>query len=65
VLITGIDPEPIEEGLVRVYVGPRYLWRFVLVDLATAEDLRRQWGGDQHLYADLAEDAVVYQGEKP
>lgn len=66
VLITGIEdePDPEEAGLFRVYVGPRYLYRYVLVDAATADDLRRQWGWG-HLFTDLAETSVVYQAPIP
>jgi hypothetical protein len=45
VLITGVEDDPTEPDLLRVYIGPRYEWRYVLVgDPAEQEKVRRAWG---------------------
>lgn len=35
VLLTGMEPDPEEADMDRVYVGPRYNWRYVLVKRGT------------------------------
>ncbi len=61
VLITGgPDPDPENPGLFRVYVGPRYRWRYVLVGEDGAAEVRRA-GNGQHVVTVLPDDAVLYE----
>ena len=60
VLITGIDVDPDEPDMTRVYVGHRSDWKYVLVDADTARMLRSEYGSCMHLTTVLDRDAVIY-----
>lgn len=47
-LIVGVEQDPDEPDLTRVYVGARYLCRYVLVSGDDAERAKRAWGSSQH-----------------
>lgn len=49
VLVTGVEPDPDEEGLTRVYVGARYEWNYVLVAEPDATRIRQAFGSCHHL----------------
>lgn len=50
-LIVGVEDDPDEPGLLRVYIQARSLWRYVLVsDPAEQERVRRAWGSSRHLF---------------
>ena len=57
-LITGVEADPL--GGTRVYVGPRWKWRYILVEGDDAQRVRRAWDNTtQHLFFDLPIDAEV------
>lgn len=62
VLITGVEDDPDEPGLLRVYVGARGGWNYVLVsDPADQESIRSAWGSTaKHLTTRLDPDAPIY-----
>lgn len=65
-LIVGIEDDPDEPELLRVYVGHRGAWTFVLVsDPADQEAVRREWSDTtcHVLYANLPADAPIYVDE--
>ena len=46
VIVTGLEPDDEDPDLLRVYIGPRYHWRYVLVEDEDAkQQLRGAWGG--------------------
>ncbi len=74
-LISGIEPHEkdvgehaedrdgnvIEKEMWRVFVGPRALWKYVLVDFSLAQQVYHAFQGSSRMYAPLADDVEVYQ----
>jgi len=60
VMVTGIEDDPDEYGLLRVYVGPRYNWNFVLASGNDAENVRGAWAGGGHVSIRMRDDATIY-----
>jgi hypothetical protein len=59
-LVTGAEPDPEETPHWRLYLGARWKQHYVLVDEAEA---KKVWGsGSPHVFVDLPEDAVIYDG---
>jgi hypothetical protein len=56
VLVTGIEQDPDEPTMDRVYVGPRYYWRYVLVDHDSMHT-----NAMAHTITTLPEDIAIYQ----
>ena len=48
VLIVGVEPDPEEPDLTRVYIDARYLCKYVLCSGESAESVRRAWGSSGH-----------------
>ena len=59
-LITGLEQDPDEPDMLRVYVGSRGNWNYVLASGDEADKVRRGWGRGGHLTTDLPPDAVIY-----
>lgn len=47
-LIVGVERDPAEPELTRVYIDSRGLCRYVLVKGDDAENVKRAWGGTSH-----------------
>lgn len=58
VLVTGIEQDAEEPEFDRVYIGPRYEWRYVLTDHGAVKL------GPQHNYTVLPDDVPVYVDEE-
>lgn len=65
VLITGVEPDPVDPALLRVYVGPRYNWHYVLIE--DADDQQRMlsaWGSlSAHVTMPIPPEGSVYVDE--
>ena len=64
VLVTGVESDPDEPDMTRVYVGPRYDWKYVLVSGDEALKVRREFHGSTHLVTVLDPEAQIFQDVK-
>ena len=57
-LITGVERDPEEPDLIRVYVGPRGNWNFVLT---SDESVEREWNNSvRHLFTEVPPGTPIY-----
>ena len=57
-LITGVERDPEEPDLIRVYVGHRGNWNFVLT---ADESIESEWNNSaRHLFTEVPPDVPVY-----
>lgn len=66
-LMVGIETDPNEPELTRIYVGTVSPFRtFILVDEKGAEQARRTWNSTLgHVYIDLPQGVEIYREELP
>lgn len=65
VFLTGIEERP--NGAVRLYVGPRYLGRYILLDADGTEAARRAWahGGHVTIGRDVLDGRPIFSESAP
>ena len=63
-LITGVETDPDDPTMTRVYVGARSNWNYVLTSGEDAEAVLRSWRQGGHTFTTLDPDAVVYHDEE-
>ena len=64
-LISGVEPHPLEqntpdegqEQLWRVFIGPRWRGRYIIVGNSEGHNVYGAFHGSQHLYAGIPDDA--------
>lgn len=64
VLISGVESDPEEPDMFRVYVGPRYNWKYVLVSGDEGLKVKREFHGSSRLVTVLDPEAQIYQDVK-
>lgn len=66
-LISGVEAheqdEPLKEkpGRYRIYVGPRWRWRYILVGAEEGERILRAFHSTYHLFGRIPEGAQVFE----
>lgn len=58
-LISGVELDL--SGQYRIFIGPRWRWRYVLVDNAQGESVLRAFHSTYHLFGKIPEDAEVFE----
>lgn len=63
VLVTGVEED--ESGMLRVYVGPRFNWVYVLIENEDdKESIRRAWGSHTHVLINKPEPDQLFVDEE-
>ena len=63
-LIVGVEPDPDEPELTRVYLGSRHMCQYVLVSGDSAESVKNAWNSAHHVTAPWPSSVYVDDDER-